>query len=195
LAGPTNWGHRLCPMRLPMGLSSSCTRKDKAGGRAASRTAGLGAGGPAIQAEPTDSRNCGRHGPRHLRGTQVTWLAPPVAPTARRYFYSQRWLCVGLSREGRVGAGGGVDSRDAVAKPTGTYSRRPPPDTTRPGQPQTRVCWVYLRHADGTTDSERLSGQIGHCSRGCSTACPGPVQPARRRLSPPKPPRLSPVAA
>ncbi len=50
--------------------------------------------------------------------------------------YTQRVLLPGLSREGRVGAGGGVDSRDAVAKPTGTYSRRPPPDTTRPGQPK-----------------------------------------------------------
>ena len=39
---------------------------------------------------------------------------------------------------GRVAAGGGVDSRDAVAKPTGTYSRRPPPDATRPGKPKTQ---------------------------------------------------------
>ena len=39
----------------------------------------------------------------------------------------------GLSPKGRVGAGGGVDRRDAVSKPTGMYSLRPPADTTRPG--------------------------------------------------------------
>ncbi len=57
----------------------------------------------------------------------------------RMVIHTQRWPLAGPSREGRVGAGGGVDSRDAVAKPTGMYSRRPPPDTTRPGKPQTQV--------------------------------------------------------
>jgi uncharacterized radical SAM protein YgiQ len=33
--------------------------------------------------------------------------------------------------------GGGVDSRDAVVKPTGTYSRRPPPGTPRTGEGET----------------------------------------------------------
>ena len=33
-------------------------------------------------------------------------------------------------REGRVASDGGVDRREAVVKPTGTYSRRPPPDAT-----------------------------------------------------------------
>ncbi len=45
-----------------------------------------------------------------------------------------------------MASGGGVDSRDAVAKPTGTYSRRPPPDATRPGKPKTHSLvepWAY----------------------------------------------------
>ena len=52
------------------------------------------------------------------------------APPGPRYNQCQPPF--GMCQEGRVGAGGGVDSRDAVAKPTGMYSRRPPPDTTQP---------------------------------------------------------------
>jgi hypothetical protein len=48
-----------------------------------------------------------------------------------------------------VGAGGGVDSRDAVAKPTGTYSQRPPPDTTRPGKRKTQVLLGIHQGAKG----------------------------------------------
>ena len=48
-----------------------------------------------------------------------------------------------------MGAGGGVDRRDAVAKPTGTYSRRPPPDTTRLGKPKTQVLLGIHQGAKG----------------------------------------------
>ena len=47
--------------------------------------------------------------------------------------YRRRLSVFGIDREGRVVSGGGVASKDAGTKPTRTYSRRPPPDTTRPG--------------------------------------------------------------
>ena len=51
--------------------------------------------------------------------------------------YSQSMVVFGRAldegREGRVAFDGGVDRRDAVAKPTGTYPRRPPAGATRPG--------------------------------------------------------------
>jgi len=42
----------------------------------------------------------------------------------------------GAGEEGRGAPGGGVNRMDAVVKPTGTHSRRPPPGTTRPGKPK-----------------------------------------------------------
>ena len=53
---------------------------------------------------------------------------------------------VGLrpAKEGRVAAGGGVDRRDAVAKPTGTYSRRPPPAATRSSHPPTALAFARM---------------------------------------------------
>jgi len=37
--------------------------------------------------------------------------------------------------DGRVVAGGGLDRRDAVVKPTRMYARRPPPAAARPATP------------------------------------------------------------
>ena len=72
--------------------------------------------------------------------------------------------------------GGGVDSRDAVAKPTGTYSRRPPPATTRPGQPKSPVSKVHDEEAATAGRGDRRAGlgldqilRLGHgpgCGRG-----------------------------
>lgn len=42
----------------------------------------------------------------------------------------------GANEEGRGVPGGGVASMDAGGKPTGKYSRRPPPGTSRPGKPK-----------------------------------------------------------
>ena len=39
------------------------------------------------------------------------------------------------AREGRVTFGGSVDRKEAVVKPPGTDSRRPPPDAPHPGKP------------------------------------------------------------
>ncbi len=38
-----------------------------------------------------------------------------------------------------MASGGGVASKDAGGKPTRTYSRRPPPDATRPGKAENRL--------------------------------------------------------
>ena len=76
-------------------------------------------------------------------GLKVIRSASGLRPQARpspfgtgwpAWLYPQRWSLTGLAPEGRVGAGGGVDRGEAVVKPTGMYSRRPPPDATRPGK-------------------------------------------------------------
>ncbi len=47
--------------------------------------------------------------------------------------WGERYLAK-LNSPGRVASGGGVDRRDAVVKPPGRDSGRPPPDATRPGE-------------------------------------------------------------
>ena len=50
--------------------------------------------------------------------------------------YKDRISVFGLDREGREASGGGIDRKEAVVEPTGTYSGHLPPDATRAGTPK-----------------------------------------------------------